>query len=541
MTALGKPLAARATGTSPVPSARPRPSRAAWVVWGLVALFLGINFWWLWTDSRAPGIDSGFHLGLALQYRSQLQAGDLLGPFQNSANYPPIIHIVGALGSLVGGLSSRAMVAGLNVVFLPLLAFGTYHVGRIAHGARAGVLAALFALGTPIVLSGFHEFLLDVPETAMVAAAAALLLASDRFARTGHVVAAGVVVGIGLLTKQSFALFLAGLVAVMILRGGWRRWRNVAIFCGLALALALPWYLSHRAQIQSTAHSLSQPAIFWYGHVPYPERWTLTNFAWYGWSLVNVQLFLPLMLLFVAGTVVAVRRFWRDRSPADITPELVCAGLVGYLGETYFRLHDPRYTTPALVFIAVLGTGWLARARTSRRRAAGAGLLIAILALNTAVVTFGALDRTVVLRPFGGPPSPIRERQLVVIGPNQYDGLSGPSSSDRIFEIIKAAKRQGAKLVAFYTAEGDVATFNGNGMFALLNMAGMLNTPQDDPAFLGPRDIYLFRDAGPIDRRLPPPCTQLADGSELYVLRGVKTLKALRRYPRSRFECPLRP
>ena len=43
----------------------------------------------------------------------------------------------------------------LNVVFVLLLALGCYNVGRLAFGQLAGVLAVVFALGSPLVIEEF--------------------------------------------------------------------------------------------------------------------------------------------------------------------------------------------------------------------------------------------------------------------------------------------------------------------------------------------------------------------------------------------------
>ena len=128
-------------------------------------------------------------------------------------------------------------------MFVLLLALGCYNVGRLTFGPLAGVLAVVFALGSPLVIEEFHEFMLDAPEAAMVAISAWAILATDRFLRLGVCALAGVAVGLGMLSKESFAFFVAGLVLASAVRGGRRAWRGIAIFVAVALVIALPWYL----------------------------------------------------------------------------------------------------------------------------------------------------------------------------------------------------------------------------------------------------------------------------------------------------------
>ncbi len=67
------------------------------------------------------------------------------------------MHFVGALAMFVAGLHPMAMILSSNLVFVPLLAFGCYGVGRIAYGPRAGLLAGIVAPGSPMFASMMHE------------------------------------------------------------------------------------------------------------------------------------------------------------------------------------------------------------------------------------------------------------------------------------------------------------------------------------------------------------------------------------------------
>ena len=111
-------------------------------------------------------------------------------------------------------------------------------------------------------------------------------------------------------------------------------------------------------------------------------RFTLDAVTWYGWIAVNNQYFVPLMALFLIGTVLALRKLRRRRH----VPELLAGLAGGYLLVTLaFAIRDPRYTLPLVVFVAVLATGWITVvSRPLLRRAAVAVLGIAV-ALNVAV------------------------------------------------------------------------------------------------------------------------------------------------------------
>lgn len=110
-----------------------------------------------------------------------LQSGDLLGPFDNVLQYPPLALLVGALAMFVGGVNVASPIIAENVVFVSLLTLGCYQTGRLLFGARAGLLAVIFVLGSPLLIAQFHVFMLDAPETALVAVSMWLILASEDF------------------------------------------------------------------------------------------------------------------------------------------------------------------------------------------------------------------------------------------------------------------------------------------------------------------------------------------------------------------------
>src|ERR1035441_4857128 len=179
-----------------------RISGEAWLTVLAMLAFFGVTVWWLSQDTRVPDWDSGLHMIDAWTVHAQWASGEWLAPFTGFNNYPPLVHIVGALGIFVGGLHTASIVLADNVVFLPLLVGGCYGVGTLAYGRRAGLLAAIFALGTPMIASEMHEFLIDPGEAALVAASVWAILASRRFERVGYSALAAVFCSLGMLRSE---------------------------------------------------------------------------------------------------------------------------------------------------------------------------------------------------------------------------------------------------------------------------------------------------------------------------------------------------
>ena len=377
-----------------------------WVGVAVVA-FIAVTVWWLTVDTRVPDFDSGQHLIDIFTVRAEILSGNLTAPFSDWNNYPPLAHIVGAIGTLIGGFNPASVVMANNLFFLPLLAFGCYGAGTIAGGRRAGLLAALFALGTPIVVSEMREIYLDVDEAAMVAVSVWAILATRRFERIWISALAGLVCSIGMLSKQTFAVFIVGLIAAVIVRGGWRHWRGIAMFILGGAGLTLPWYIYHFTQLHGLTSGATAGGNAGAGanvaNGITPPRWSQQNFGWYVWNMLNHQLLVPLALFLVVGVVLALWRFARHRDPDDVLPELIAGGFFGYLAMTYVTLKDPRYTIPALVYMAVLGTSWIPRAAPRLRPWLTGAFGVVVLA-NFVAVSFGFGPNLTIT--FPGAPNP---------------------------------------------------------------------------------------------------------------------------------------
>ena len=172
----------------PLASMMPRlraMSREARLTALAILAFLGISVWWLTQETRTPDFDSATHTLYSFTVHNEIANGEWGALFREWNTYPPLGHVIGAIGVFIGGFSTFAVILALNLVFVPLLAVSCYGVGRLVAGPRAGLLAAIFALGTPMIVSEAHEAYMDPTQAAFVAAAVWGILASRRFERWG--------------------------------------------------------------------------------------------------------------------------------------------------------------------------------------------------------------------------------------------------------------------------------------------------------------------------------------------------------------------
>ena len=218
-------------------------------------------------------------------------------------------------------------------MFVPLLAFGCYGAARIAYGPRAGLLAAVVALGAPMVVSAMHEYYLDPPRPRWSRSA------SGRCSPRGASSASA--------SRRSPACVVRARAADQADvrrvprrdrdgRGGPRGPRAPRRACSRSRSpcalVAGPWYVYHASDLGSSFGQIGNAIV---DPDQSPPRFSRASLAWYGWDLVNQQVLPPFTLAFLVGVATALRRLLRrPLRHADVEPELLGGAAVSYLGMT---------------------------------------------------------------------------------------------------------------------------------------------------------------------------------------------------------------
>jgi hypothetical protein len=505
----------------------------AWGAIGVTTLFIAITSWWLSRDRSIPVFDAGLHLTLSLQVYKDLGAGHLGEALTQSVPYPPFAYLVASLGLLTGGVAVAPPIIAENLVFLSLLALGCYKVARIAFGPTAGLLAVVFALGSPLIIAQFHVFMTDAPETGMVAVSVWLIIATEGFSRMRNCAVAGVAVGLGMLTKEPFAIFVLGIVGVTIWRGGRQCWRGFAVFSAIALVIALPWYIAEWGQIVTIGNEASSPAgnfaQYRIAEVA-PPRLSLTNLSWYMWSIINSQLYLPLFLFAAIGWLWTLAGFARRRLVSPLAIELVAGSFIGWLLLTETFIHDERYDMPLLIYLAVFGAGWIVRL-PGRARFAVAGLLALVALANTLGGTFGVGAQARVVLP-GAPANTLQQPGTLTIYNDTGFLVGAPERDGDLLQVLRALHREGITGIRWTSNERPEPDFSEGGLGALATIAGLELIPEAVTLkMLDKHDAYLAR--GSVGRHEPPPCIRLSDGIGVWVRIGNPKAKGVKDY------CPI--
>jgi hypothetical protein len=487
-----------------------------------------------------PYGDAGFHILTALEFHDFIVEGHWSEPFEvnTSVNnvYPPFTSFIGALAMFVGGRTVAAPIVAQNLLYVPLLAVACYRIAQRAYGGLAGCLAVGFALGAPLIAEQFHVFMLDAPLTALVAGTLWLVLESERFERLPIAAAAGALAGFGVLTKHTFPLYLAGFVVIVLAKGnGWRTARGFGVFLATGLLIAAPWYVAHAAEfgtaLQDAGHESNVPAL------ARPTLLSTANASWYFWALANGVLFVPLLTFAAIGVATTGWAAMRDRARRGLRLELLGGCAFAYVAITVMPHKDVRYAMPLLVFLAVLGTGWIALLARRWRIAAIVALALA-LAASTMGATFGIGSREPGLVPANLLPGNWYAPQGQGVMPlnrltfysNANYMVSGPRRAGDLLGLFHALHDAGIHNVI---VGSDVPEwnpdFNPNGLILFLRIAH-LSERTHAPAHLPRRQLVTLIHANASGT--PPPCARLPHGSGVWLRLGGPSS------PTRRFYCP---
>lgn len=539
-----------------------RPSRWsgwAWATIAVVTVFIAISCWWVSQDRGVPFADAGSHLYTVIAYHDLLSHRNVDAFFQRSGYYPPATFAIGALATFVGGVNASAPVIGENLVYLTLLALGCYGTGFLVAGPMAGFLAVLLVVGSPLLIEQMHVFMIDAPLAAMVAVSVWLILLSDRFRRIGVAAAAGAAAGVGMASKEQFPLFIFGLLLMVLLRrGGWRNWRGIAVFAGVAAVLALPWYIINLSQLgHYAAAAAGDPA-----NIPprgRPPLVSLSNLGWYFWAIMNGLLFAPLFAFAAVGVAHAARVVTRRRRGDENEqglrlhgPELFAGLFGGWLAISLTPHHDMRYALPLLTYLGVLGTSWVVTLRRSEMRALATAALAAAVVATTLGASFGVGGRVHV--PLSGAPVEtdtsygIAAPNGITLYSNHDFNVSAPRRHDDVLGILRLLRRQGIKGIAWRHIDAPLgdAVLDSQGLALFARFARLQHPPppwservlsrdprsgsRDGWNVTAPRRVFLLREWHPTAHE---PCVTLSDNSELWFVLGDPDTG------RPRFYCPI--
>jgi 4-amino-4-deoxy-L-arabinose transferase-like glycosyltransferase len=236
------------------------------------------NWTWLGKNVIMRGWDRIGALINSLFYYDTLSTITLQSLFKASIQdeiRPPLFAASMAVMYKLFGVSSDVAIM-VNAVYLAILLFASYSIGARLGGRRQGLLSAVLVAFTPLVFAMSRYSYFEFAVAAFAALSISLLLASERFEKRGFALLLGIALGLGLLLKRTFPVFVIGAAAVVFLQAGlpqklWARlkglprfrWRDLVLALVGGLALSAFWYFPNQELAQTLALGFWLFPIWW--------------------------------------------------------------------------------------------------------------------------------------------------------------------------------------------------------------------------------------------------------------------------------------
>jgi hypothetical protein len=327
--------------------------------------------------------------------------------------YPPFVYAVTSLFYFVM-LPSLPLASSTSIIFLLVLILSVYGLANELLGRGIGLFAAFLVCGYPVLVGISRIYYLEFPLAAMVALTLYLLVRTRHFQNRRTVLALSVALIAGMLTKQTFPLYVSGPLAYEVLKS----LRNKVAFKNLILCAAI-------SSISVAYYFVLKPGGFGvyfavYGAVPALRGDLYQPYSWLRVleTLTNYDMGIPLALLFGAGIFEVIRAC---HNRGFIVSGLILPVVLLAIVEPFYP-YEPRFPAPILPLAAVASAAAFSHLNRRNQRQ----LLALIIVVGFVLAQYASITYS----------SPI----FAGIYPNAPDpayGLNPPSNQDwRISQIL---------------------------------------------------------------------------------------------------------
>ena len=196
-----------------------------------------------------------------------------------------------------------------NIIFLFILYFSTYGIGKTISNKKVGLLAVLVISFFPMIYGMSRNFLLDFPLTAMFSLSIYLLILSNNFKHKKYSILLGFVIGLSMLVKWSFPIFFIYpfyfiLKRIKVLNISFKhkyyQLKNILITIFIAVLTCSYWYLPNLLNILEV-FKLSAPGSDVIPLFGLSGVFNLKSFLFYIIGIINHIGSFSFMIIFIIG------------------------------------------------------------------------------------------------------------------------------------------------------------------------------------------------------------------------------------------------
>lgn len=334
-------------------------------------------------------------LGAYPQIHPDAGSSGFFGPWTHPPLYVALLYIANVVQGHADAPGLMRLVAPWGLI----AATGVVRALGAQVSRRAGLLAALVTLSTPLLFLGADSALLDaLPVLGLLLAAAAIVGIESSSTRRG--LALGLALALALWTHSQAVLFIPLAGAALLARNGWRHprptLREAAVAGAVVLVLASWPYLRNLALFGSLVSD--NPRVFALPQQAWPDyfrtgrgvdHWTaIVQYGWFkGWSALEAYGFaFWILLLGLALRGKPAPGEETQSSVFRVSLALLGCYLLGVVASTLLGLDlmikNERYLLVVVPFVALAGALGLQRA--FGRRALAVPLALAFVGLFSA-------------------------------------------------------------------------------------------------------------------------------------------------------------
>ena len=260
--------------------------------------------------------------------------------------YPPFLYIISAFAGSIFGYTIDGLVA-LNSVFVGITVLSIYGIGAKPGNPQIGICGALIFLLYPSTYGIAHFFLIETLLTTVVTLTILCLLPDEEGMPFRHSIRLGMCLGVGLLTKWTFGIFIVGPFLVVCFQNSDKRIiRQLARTFSVGALIAAPWYL----------YNIRPLLMFWQrqGLSAIAEGDSVISPSASWWYYIETLIEQQMLPVFVAFLALSIFVLLKTRESSTFMQILVVWILIPYLLFTYHLNKDLRYVVPMLPAIALL-------------------------------------------------------------------------------------------------------------------------------------------------------------------------------------------
>lgn len=249
------------------------------LILGFIILFHIVNnAIWLRIDTIPPLWDEASYMVLSLLHYNALMAEGIPGLLKSfiyaDPVHAPLVSVLPLPLYLTIGISEDKTLI-VNMIAFAILLVSIYKIGERLISASVGALAVFLVSMYPVVFGLSRIFLVECALIAVVTLSIYLLLLTEGFTKRRESIWSGIVLGLGMLTKVFFPIFMFGPIMVVLYytvqgwlqshrpsdavgkSARWSKWVNLSICAAVAFIIASVWYIPNMASVISRSLSVS--------------------------------------------------------------------------------------------------------------------------------------------------------------------------------------------------------------------------------------------------------------------------------------------